>query len=256
MKFVLSFVHILITSVISILVTLLFISGHIIQPTPTKTSTKIVTTSSFPSFNDLAKEATPSVVSLEVEKYGKDSDNLFYGSGVIFSYQNKHYILTNNHVIENAKKIDAIFSNKKQNEVFYVGSDHDKDLAILTVGKNKETTAATLGDSSSVALGDWVLAIGNPLGIKHTVTAGIISAKDKKITMDDLLFKDLLQTDASINPGSSGGPLFNTKGEVIGINTAILEDAQGIGFSIPINDIKTYIEPLIQKGSLQNEKKN
>lgn len=250
MKFILSFVHILITSVISILVTIFLISGHILQPTPEKTSTKVVTTSSLPNFTELASKTTPSVVSLEVEKNGKDSDNLFYGSGVIFTYQNKHYILTNNHVIEDAKKIDAIFYDQTQNEVFYVGSDHDKDLAILTVGKNKNTTAATLGDSSFTNLGDWVLAIGNPLGIKHTVTAGIISAKDKEITMNDLLFKDLLQTDASINPGSSGGPLFNTKGEVIGINTAILEDAQGIGFSIPINDAKKYIKPLIEDGKI------
>jgi S1-C subfamily serine protease len=253
MKFISNIVHILISSVISVFVTIFLLNGYSFQFETPKETTKITTNTSspFPNFTQLATKTTPSVVALEVEKNGKDSDNLFYGSGVVFTFNNQHYILTNNHVIEDSKKIEAIFQDQKENEVFLVGSDHNKDLAILTVGKRTHITPATLGDSSSLQVGDWVLAIGNPLGIKHTLTAGIVSAMNKEITMDDLLFKDLIQTDAAINPGSSGGPLFNTKGEVIGINTAILEDAQGIGFSIPINDAKKYIKTLIENGSIE-----
>ena len=108
----------------------------------------------------------------------------------------------------------------------------------------------TLGNSDTTRVGDWVVAIGNPYGLDHTVTAGVISAKERPVTIEGRRYKNLIQTDAAINPGNSGGPLLNTKGEVIGINTAVNAQAQGIGFAIPINTAKDVLNQLISKGKV------
>lgn len=118
------------------------------------------------------------------------------------------------------------------------------DLAVLKIQASGLSTVA-LGDSDAMQAGDWVIAIGNPLGLDHTVTTGVVSAKGRPITIEDHKYKNLIQTDAAINPGNSGGPLLNMQGQVIAINTAVSTDAQGIGFAIPINTTRAVVEDII-----------
>ena len=129
-----------------------------------------------------------------------------------------------------------------------VGRDAKTDLAVLKVEAKQPLPVATLGDSEVLRVGDWVIAIGNPFGLSHTVTAGIVSAKDRVIGAGP--YDDFIQTDASINPGNSGGPLFNTRGEVVGINTAIAAQGQGIGFAIAVNTAKPLIPQLVSRGEV------
>jgi serine protease Do len=168
------------------------------------------------------------------------------GSGVIIS--NDGYILTNNHVVEGAKKVLVTLDDQKEYEAEIIGLDPKTDLAVLKVENSDDLPAATMGDSEKLRVGDHVLAIGNPFGLSHTVTSGIVSAKDRVIGAGP--YDDFIQTDASINPGNSGGPLFNMKGEVVGINTAIIPYGQGIGFSIPINTAKALIPQLVENGEV------
>lgn len=127
-----------------------------------------------------------------------------------------------------------------------VFSDYNLDLAVLKIDADRNLPTLSLGNSDSTRVGDWVIAIGNPYGLDHTVTVGVISAKSRPITIENRQYKNLLQTDASINPGNSGGPLLNLEGEVVGINTAVSSEAQGIGFAIPSNTalkaINNYIK--------------
>ncbi|WP_366923203.1 trypsin-like peptidase domain-containing protein [Metallumcola ferriviriculae] len=169
------------------------------------------------------------------------------GSGFIISKDG--YILTNEHVVSGANEInvevagyDEAFSAK------LVGSDHNLDLAVLKINADKDLPVLALGSSQDARAGDWVIAIGNPYGLDHTVTVGVISAKGRPITIEDRHYKNLLQTDASINPGNSGGPLLNMNGEVVGINTAINAQAQGIGFAIPTSTVKEVFNDLKEKG--------
>ena len=165
------------------------------------------------------------------------------GSGFIISPDG--YILTNEHVIDGAEEIGVtVVGLDKELKAAVVGADYDLDLALLKVDAGRELPYLTLGDSDRVRVGNWVIAIGNPYGLDHTVTTGVISAKGRPITVGDRRYENLLQTDASINPGNSGGPLLNLNGEVIGINTAINAQAQGIGFAIPTSTVQHVLEEL------------
>jgi len=170
------------------------------------------------------------------------------GSGFITSAEG--YILTNEHVIDGANRITVTiqgFDNPLTARV--VGSDYDLDLAVLKVDAGRPLPVLALGDSGGIRVGNWVIAIGNPYGLDHTVTVGVISAKGRPVQVENRSYKNLLQTDASINPGNSGGPLLNMAGEVIGINTAVAQ-AQGIGFAIPVNTAKDVLSELITKGKV------
>lgn len=170
------------------------------------------------------------------------------GSGFIISADG--YILTNEHVINGASKITVTvqgFAEPLPAQV--IGADYDLDLAVLKVDAGKALPALKLGDSDQIKVGNWVIAIGNPFGLDHTVTVGVISAKGRPVQVENRSYKNLLQTDASINPGNSGGPLLNLAGEVVGINTAVAQ-AQGIGFAIPANTVKEVLDELINKGKV------
>ncbi len=168
------------------------------------------------------------------------------GSGFVISEDG--YILTNQHVVNGAKEIRITLANGQETlQARVVGYDYDMDLALLKV-EASGLPFLKLGDSDQVRVGEWVIAIGNPYGLDHTVTVGVISAKGRQVTVDDRRFNNFLQTDASINPGNSGGPLLNLRGEVIGINTAINAQAQGIGFAIPSNTVRGILAELKEKG--------
>ncbi|MBI4640682.1 MAG: DegQ family serine endoprotease [Candidatus Tectomicrobia bacterium] len=166
------------------------------------------------------------------------------GSGFIVSKDG--YIVTNNHVVENATEIVVTIGDKDDYKAKVVGRDAKTDVALIKIDARKDLPVVPLGDSDDVKIGEWVMAIGNPFGLSHTVTAGIVSAKYRNIGSGP--YDNFIQTDASINPGNSGGPLFNTDGEVIGINAAIAAQGQGIGFAIPINMAKALLPQLRQQG--------
>jgi serine protease Do len=168
------------------------------------------------------------------------------GSGVIISSDGT--ILTNNHVVEGATEVTVTLADKKEYTAEVLGRDPKTDLAVLKIKANDSFPAAALGNSEQLKVGDWVVAIGNPFGLNHTVTSGIVSAKGRVIGAGP--YDDFIQTDASINPGNSGGPLFNMMGEVVGINTAIIPQGQGIGFAIPVNTAKPLIPQLVTKGEV------
>ena len=166
------------------------------------------------------------------------------GSGFIID---KHgYIVTNNHVVENATAIKVSLSDMEEFEAKVVGRDPQTEVALIKIEAQRDLPVAPLGDSDQLRVGDWVIAIGNPFGLGQTVTAGIASAKGRTIGAG--AYDDFIQTDASINPGNSGGPLLNLHGEVIGINTAIVATGQGISFAIPINLAKEVLVQLREKG--------
>jgi serine protease Do len=168
------------------------------------------------------------------------------GSGFVISQEG--LILTNNHVVEKATEIKIKLENGKEYDAKLVGRDPKTDLALIQVSPDKDFPApAVLGDSDALRVGDWVMAVGNPFGLGHTVTTGIISAKSRILGAGP--YDDFLQTDAAINPGNSGGPLFNMQGQVIGINTAIIAQGQGIGFAIPIN-MATELLPQLKTGKV------
>lgn len=165
------------------------------------------------------------------------------GSGFITSKDG--YILTNEHVIEGASKIAVTVAGfDKDFTAKVVGADFDLDLALLKIDAGADLPFLNLGNSDQIRVGNWVIAIGNPYGLDHTVTTGVISAKGRPITVQDRRYENLLQTDASINPGNSGGPLLNMRGEVIGINTAINAQAQGIGFAIPASTVLRVLQDM------------
>jgi len=172
------------------------------------------------------------------------------GSGVIVSPEG--YILTNNHVIEGATDVKVTLSNKKQLQAKVVGSDHKTDIAVLKI-EGSGYPAITIGDSSKVQVGDYALAVGDPFGVGQTVTMGIVSAMNRgNLGIED--YEDFIQTDAPINPGNSGGALVNDRGELIGINTAILSHGsggnQGIGFAVPVNLARQVMDQLMDHGKV------
>src|SRR5215467_8635064 len=171
------------------------------------------------------------------------------GSGVIVD--KRGYILTNNHVVEQATKIQVQLNGETTRYTAkVVGVDEDTDLAVIKIDANKELPVAKLGNSDGVQVGDWVLAIGSPFGLQATVTAGIISAKDRG-GISDRQFQKFLQTDAAINPGNSGGPLVDLSGQVIGINTAIITGGrgyEGVGFAMPSNTAISVYDQIVKQG--------
>jgi serine protease Do len=176
-----------------------------------------------------------------------------YGSGFIVT--SNGFILTNEHVIHNAKQVEVTIKGIEESlAAEVVWSDFNLDLAILKVDVNNELEPIELGDSSNINPGDWAIAIGNPFGFEHTVTTGVISALGRPIQIPgndgSRDYQNLIQTDAAINPGNSGGPLLNLDGKVIGINTAVSVQGQGIGFAIPINEAKDIVDDLKTKGEI------
>ncbi len=218
-----------------------------------------------PSFADLADMVKGSVVNISTTQVvegnplmpfmgpGSPFGNFFgnqprgkmethaLGSGFVISKEG--LIITNNHVVEKATEIKIKLENGKEYDAKLVGRDPKTDLALIQVTPDKDfPTPVVLGDSDALRVGDWVMAVGNPFGLGHTVTTGIISAKSRVLGAGP--YDDFLQTDAAINPGNSGGPLFNMNGQVIGINTAIIAQGQGIGFAIPVNMAKELLPQL------------
>ncbi|MDX1386115.1 MAG: Do family serine endopeptidase [bacterium] len=169
------------------------------------------------------------------------------GSGFILDKEG--FILTNNHVVQGADEILVKLSDGRIFNAVVVGTDPKTDLAVIRIKTKEDLPTVRLGNSDSLKIGDWVVAIGNPFGLTQTVTAGILSARGRVIGAGP--YDNFLQTDASINPGNSGGPLFNLQGEVVGVNTAIIAGGQGIGFAIPINQAKVVIPQLISQGKVQ-----
>ena len=166
------------------------------------------------------------------------------GTGFVISRDG--YIVTNNHVIEDTEKLTVKFNDGRELPATIVGRDPKTDIGLIKVESKEPMFALPLGDSESVRPGEWVVAIGNPFGLEHTVTAGIVSAKHRNI--DHGAYDDYIQTDAAINPGNSGGPLLNLAGEVIGINTAINPRANTIGFAVPIDMAKAILPQLKASG--------
>ena len=160
-------------------------------------------------------------------------------------------IVTNDHVIRGASEIHVVLADGRQLDAEVIGSDADTDLAVLKVNAKGPLPAAKLGTSSDLMIGETTIAIGSPLGLKKTVTVGVLSALGRTIRDGDRVFNDFLQTDASINPGNSGGPLMNIDGEVIGINSAIIASAQNIGFAIPADKVRRIVAELTQFGKVR-----
>lgn len=229
------------------------------------------------SFSELVKEARQSVVNISTVKiikggrifrfpFGEDDpfhdwfERFFkdqipkehrqrsLGSGFIIDKDG--FILTNNHVVEKTDEIKVKLANGKEYDAKIIGRDQKTDLALIRIKTDKPLTPLSLGDSEKLEVGEWVVAIGNPFGLGHTVTAGIVSAKYRQLGAG--AYDNFIQTDASINPGNSGGPLLNTQGEVVGINSAIYSRSGGsigIGFAIPVNMAKDLL-PQLKKGEV------
>ncbi|MDD9951165.1 MAG: trypsin-like peptidase domain-containing protein [Zetaproteobacteria bacterium] len=220
----------------------------------------------FFSYADIAEQAIPGVVNIRTKSYVRRDPHLdlyeFFmggklprqestvslGSGVIITQDGQ--IITNYHVIKDASRIDILFANsKKLAQADVIGVDRKTDLALLKVNVSWPLTVLTLGDSKSLRVGDIAIAIGNPFGYSHTVTQGIISAKGRVIGAGP--YDNFLQTDATIHPGNSGGPLLDLRGRVIGINTAVSRRGGGIGFAIPINLAKKIVADLNRHGKVR-----
>ena len=173
------------------------------------------------------------------------------GSGFVWSADG--IIVTNNHVVEGASKITVNFNDGRQMDAKLIGVDPDSDVAVLRV-KASNLSAAPIGTSSDLLIGETVVAVGNPFGLSGSVTTGVVSATGRSVPSKEAgrTFTDFIQTDASINPGNSGGPLLNIEGRVIGINTAIYAQAQGIGFAIPVDRAKKVIQDLLRFGEVRS----
>ncbi len=194
--------------------------------------------------HSIIDRAQPSVVSVHTGDERNTTPFGSAGSGVVVSTDG--LVLTNNHVVNAVTKISVVFADGTEHDAEFVGSSPDDDIALIRVLNGPATVPVALGSSADVRVGDEVVAIGNALdlGGSASVTRGIVSAKDRSIRNGPLFLRNLLQTDAAINPGNSGGPLFNQAGEVVGINTAIVSDAQNVGFAISIDVVKPLIDTL------------
>ncbi len=171
------------------------------------------------------------------------------GSGVIID-GSRGYVLTNAHVITKSGTIHILLKDKREFEAKIVGADKESDLAVLKLSIQEELPSVEMGNSDDLLIGETVIAIGNPFGFSNSVTTGVISALNRTVRTEDMIYNDFIQTDASINPGNSGGPLLNINGELIGINTAIYANAQGLGFAIPISKARRIINDLIKYGEV------
>jgi len=216
----------------------------------------------FKSFAPLVKEQTPRIVHIKTGTGAQDKEKkepgeqfgpfrppeFFSGRGTGFVVEAGGLIVTNYHVIQNSESIEVILSSEESFRGRVIGVDERTDLALLQIDAGN-LSPVRFGDSNKVEVGDWVVAIGDPLGLNYSVTAGIISAKGRNIfDSENTAYGEFLQTDAAINPGNSGGPLYNLDGEVIGMNTAISSRGQGIGFAVPSNLLVEIIRRLKESG--------
>jgi S1-C subfamily serine protease len=205
------------------------------------------------SFSTLIIEAVEkvknAVVKIDVFK-SKDGKLQRAGSGSGFIFSSDGLIFTNSHVVEGAYKIMVSLLNENEIEATLIGSDPDTDIAILKI-YGQGYSVARLGDASQLQIGQFVIAIGNPFGYQHTVTAGVISALGRTLqTQSGRLVDNVIQSDAALNPGNSGGPMITTDGEVVGVNTAVIQGAQGLSFSVDINTAKEIAHQLIANGKV------
>ncbi len=232
------------------------------------------------SFSTLAETASPAVVNISTVKTikgggpvfrhyyqgpqgdqdpFKDFFDKFFGNNEQREYKQRSlgsgfiidkngYIVTNNHVIAGADEIKVKLNSGQEYDAKIIGRDPSTDIALIKIKAGGDYSVATFGDSESLKVGQWVVAIGSPFGLEHTVTAGIVSAKGRVIGSGP--YDDFIQTDTSINPGNSGGPLINMNGQVVGINTAIIAGGNGIGFAIPVNMAKGVIKQLKEQGKV------
>ncbi len=234
--------------------------GQAPSPFGAKQSAPVVPIPGAPgSFADLVQQVEQGVVSLYTTQVADDPVAAMRGEvgsslGTGFIVDDQGYILTNFHVVEGASDVRVKLHDNREFQATLVGGDPATDLALVRISAFEGIRPIPLGDSDSARVGDWVVAIGNPFGLSASVTAGIISAKQRRdvVTGGGNIFADFLQTDTSINPGNSGGPLINMAGQVVGINTAINAKGQGIGFSIPINLAKKIATQLQSSGHVEH----
>jgi serine protease Do len=239
-------------------------------------SVAMVTAQEVPGdFTGIVREKIPAVVAITTRQFIEDQTNSMpfgdffgpfggsggpgpvqpqvreaLGSGFVISQDG--YIVTNNHVVQQASEIHVVFSDKETSPAQLVGRDPATDIAVLKIDPRPNLTPVVWGDSDAVEPGAWTIAIGSPFGLGGTVTVGVLSARSRDIQVGP--YDDFLQTDASVNQGNSGGPLFNTRGEVIGVNTAIVSPTGGsigIGFAVPSRTARTVVDQLIRTGRIE-----
>ena len=228
------------------------------EPTPTVTNESSLPSIQLPDIASVVEKVMPSVVQVitdvqQTSFFGQPSIGRSQGSGVFFD--NRGYLLTNHHVVENATKVEIALINRQRITAEIIGTDPETDLAVLKVNPAdiEDFAIAPIGNASEMRIGDWVITIGSPLGFEGSVTVGVVSAKDRSLNIDaSTRLDDLIQTDAVINPGNSGGPLLNLDGDVIGINTIkyVETSTDGIGFAISSETAYTIMQQLIQNGKV------
>jgi len=194
----------------------------------------------------------------EAPRKNLEKEQKWLGSGFIVEYKGKDYILTNNHVVRDAEKLTISLSDKREfsgDQLEIVGRDPETEVAVIRIKKGGDLPDITPGSVEELKVGDWVIAIGNPFGLLGTVTAGVVSAKGRsEVSLSKNIYADFIQTDAAINQGNSGGPLINTEGKVIGVNTMIVSQTGGnigIGFAVPIDIAMDVLESLVEKGTVE-----
>jgi len=264
---------IILTTILILFLSLMWV--QVISAETEQTSSHLALESFSDSIADIAEKVGPAVVNIDTVKMVKqgstfsNDDPIFRhffgeqfrefsrtvpqkGTGSGFIINKEGYILTNEHVVHKADKIKVTLADGRKFDGKVVGSDETSDMAIVKI-KEDDLPIVALGNSEDLRVGEIVVAIGNPYGLQQTVTMGVVSAKGRSIPagIEGHVYRNFIQTDAAINPGNSGGPLLNIKGEVVGINTAIIPYAQGIGFAIPINIAKRNIDDLINLGKVR-----
>ncbi len=211
------------------------------------------------NISTIVKERIPGLFPFPGDEFFKDFfpelfpgeyQRVSLGSGVIIDSK-KGLIVTNHHVVEKAIDIKVVTSDGREFHASIVGTDPRSDIALLKVKNAKGLHEIKMGNSDDIMIGETVIAIGNPFGLSHTVTTGVVSAIDRTVRTENQVYRHFIQTDASINPGNSGGPLLNIEGKLIGINTAIYQKAQGIGFAIPVNKVKKVVKELLRAGEVR-----